>query len=172
MPKANEILPLLQKLILKFDHVIATQDWHPPKHISFASVHKKKLKSDLWPDHCIQNTKGARLAKEIDRKRIEKIIYKGSDQKIDSYSAFFDNARARATGLNEYLKERNLQELYVCGLATDYCVCFSVMDALDLGFDVTVIQDACRGLKEVDARKAFDTMKKEGAKLLQSSDLF
>lgn len=178
----NEILPIIQKLIPKFEHVIATQDWHPPKHISFASVHNKKpgevIKigdSDevLWPDHCIQNTKGAELAKEIDQKKIHKIFYKGTDIKIDSYSAFFDNARKRSTGLDEYLKEKNINELYFCGLATDYCVFYSVLDARSLGYKTYVIEDACQAvnLKEGDEMKAFKKMKEDGAILLQSSDL-
>jgi nicotinamidase/pyrazinamidase len=174
--KADEIIPVINALIPTFDHVIATQDWHPPHHISFASTHHKKvgerifidgIEQILWPDHCIQHTKGAELSSLLKTESIAKVFHKGTDPKIDSYSAFFDNARRRHTGLESYLRKNHLTDLFFVGLATDYCVLYSVLDALELGFNVTVIAAGCRpvNLKEGDGERALQIMRSKGAHL-------
>lgn len=167
---ANAIIPIINQLMSDFDSVIATQDWHPPHHISFASTHKKKVgevilvngvEQILWPDHCIQHTHGADFASGLQKGRIEAVFHKGTDPKIDSYSTFFDNARSHHTGLADYLRKRGLNDLYFVGVATDYCILYSVLDALELGFKVSVIQKACRAIH--DEAKAFEKMKSQGA---------
>ena len=159
IPNADQILPMINKILPLFESVIATKDWHPENHISFS----------IWPKHCIQNTKGAEFPKKLHVKEIEHVIYKGMDPNIDSYSAFFDNEKKHQTGLFEYLKRKKITHLYFVGVATDYCVLYSVLDALELGFQVTVVQDGCRGIKE--EAKAFETMRQKGAHLLSFSDL-
>lgn len=180
---ANAIVPVINRLIPKFDHVFATQDWHPPHHISFASTHHKKvgevirvgdLEQILWPDHCVQNTHGADFATGLHRERFEAVFHKGTDPKVDSYSTFFDNARKRQTGLADHLRKANLKDLYFVGLATDYCVLYSVLDALELGFNAWVISDACRAinLKPGDEERALEKMRLQGTKIIQSSSFF
>lgn len=175
VPGGNEIVPVINRLMPKFDHVIATLDWHPPRHISFASTHKKKVgekisvagrEQMLWPDHCVQHTRGADFAGGLHKERIEAIFHKGTDPKVDSYSTFFDNARTHHTGLAEHLRKRNLHDLYFVGLATDYCVLYSVLDALELGFNVWVIRDACRAIG--DEEQALEQMRKRGARVIES----
>ncbi len=177
--KGDEIIPIINQITPHFDHVFATLDWHPPHHVSFASTHKKRVgeviqiqgrEQILWPDHCVQDTFGAQLSEKLDQKAIEKRFYKGSDPEIDSYSAFFDNARKRSTGLGEYLRKGGFQCLYFVGLATDYCVLYSGLDALDLGFNVFVIHDACRAinLHPLDEKRAFEKMQRAGVKLIAS----
>jgi nicotinamidase/pyrazinamidase len=182
VPRGDEIIPLANRLQEqeRFDLVIACQDWHPPDHGSFAANHPGKKPGDrillegieqiLWPVHCVQNTHGAAFASALNTKRFARVFQKGTDPKIDSYSAFFDNAHRRSTGMGEYLKERSVKSIYLCGLALDYCVRFSAVDARRLGFDVHVIVDACRGidLKPGDVKEALDEIKKAGAILLQS----
>jgi nicotinamidase/pyrazinamidase len=160
---ADAIVPLINALIPKFDHVIATMDWHPLNHVSFG----------LWPVHCVQNTKGAELAASLHQERIEAIFHKGTDLHIDSYSAFFDNARMHSTGLHEFLQKHAWTDLYFVGLATDYCILYSVLDALELGYRVTVIQDACRpiNLHPGDEKKALERMRMHGAHFLNSRDI-
>lgn len=178
VPGANAIVPIINCLIPKFDHVLATQDWHPPHHVSFASTHHKNvgevirvglLEQKLWPDHCIQNTRGADLAVGLHREKIEATFHKGTDRKIDSYSAFFDNAKVHQTGLAKHLQKGHLKDLYFVGLATDYCIFYSVLDALDLGFHVSVIRDACRAIG--DEERALEQMFLKGAKIIQSSEI-
>ncbi len=179
---ANAIIPVINALIPKCDHVFATQDWHPPHHISFASTHNKKvgdtirigdIEQILWPDHCIQNTWGADFAKGLHREKIEAVFHKGTDPKVDSYSTFFDNSRKRSTGLADRLRKEHLGDLYFVGLATDYCVLYSVLDALDLGFKATVIRDACRAinLHPGDEEKALEKMSRKGARIIHSSQM-
>lgn len=172
---APEVIPIINALLPKFDHLIATQDWHPKDHASFAENHEGKEPGDrieihgveqiLWPAHCVQNTKGSEFVAELEIDKFEKIFHKGTDRELDSYSSFFDNERKRSTGLGEYLKEKGLQDIYICGVATDYCVKYSVLDALDLGFTVTVIQDACKAvnLKPLDGENAIEEMIAKGA---------
>lgn len=183
VPKADEIIPVLNRIIPKFSLVVSTQDWHPSNHKSFATNHPGKKPGDiiflegidqvLWPPHCIRNTKGAELVAALNKEPIEAVFYKGTDESIDSYSAFFDNARRKSTGLADFLHSRKIDELYVVGVATDYCVLYSVIDAIDLGFKVHVIADCCRAinLDPDDEKDAFATMKEKGADIISSQDL-
>lgn len=175
VPSGNEVIPVANELMKQFNLVVATQDWHPENHKSFAINHPGKKPGDkimlggveqiLWQAHCIQNTHGAELAKDLDKTRITKIFKKGTDPEIDSYSAFFDNARKRETGLADFLKSNNVSEIYVIGLATDYCVKFTILDALSLGFKTYLIERGCRGvnLSPNDVENAIQEMKKAGA---------
>lgn len=176
VPHGNEIIPIINRLIPHFQHVIATLDWHPENHVSFARTHGAKVgdviqvdgkEQILWPVHCLQHTHGAGFASGLKKESIEVIFHKGIDPKVDSYSAFFDAARHRSTGLADYLQKHKLQELYFVGLATDYCILYSVLDALELGFEVTVIQNACRAinLHPGDGDKALEKMRLKGVKL-------
>lgn len=178
---ANFIVATINKLIPKFDHIIGVRDWHPPGHMSFASAHGKRVgevfragevEQILWPDHCVQDTRGAEWADELETKRIEAVFSKGTDPSVDSYSAFFDSERHRSTGLADYLAEHKLKDLYFVGVATDYCILYSVLDALELGFKVTVILDACRSINRRlgDENRAVEAMKKKGAKIVSSED--
>jgi len=181
---AHDIIPIINALIPKFDRIFATQDWHPKDHASFAENHEGKAPGDqieihgfkqiLWPAHCVQNTKGAEFVEGLEMDKIEKFFQKGVDREIDSYSTFFDNERKRSTGLGEFLKEQNLLDIYICGVATDYCVKYSVLDALDLGFNVTVVEDACKAvnLKPLDGENALEEMLSKGAQITISNDIF
>lgn len=178
---AHLIIPLINKLLSKFDCVVAVRDWHPAGHVSFASTHGKRVgevmqvkgvEQILWPDHCIQETRGAEFADGLETERIEALFNKGTDTEVDSYSAFFDNQKQRSTGLENFLRERKIKHLYFVGVATDYCVLHSVLDALELGFQVTVIIDACRAINRRlgDEQRAIDAMKAKGALMIASSD--
>ncbi|WP_455427867.1 bifunctional nicotinamidase/pyrazinamidase [Dryocola sp. LX212] len=163
--------------------VIASQDWHPANHGSFASVQATEpyTQGELdgypqtwWPDHCIQNGDGAALHPLLNAESIDAIFHKGENPAIDSYSAFFDNGRRQKTGLDAWLRERGVSALAILGLATDYCVKFTVLDALDLGYEVTVITDGCRGvnISPQDSLLAFQDMSAAGAGLMTLSDFF
>lgn len=183
VPKGNEIISLINALIPKFSLVLASQDWHPKDHISFAVNHPGKKVGDvikvggveqiLWPVHCVHYTKGAELVDQLKKDSIESTFYKGVDRTIDSYSTFFDNARARSTGLADFLHTRQIDEIYIAGVATDYCVLYSALDAMDLGFKVHVIVDACRAinLKPNDEKKALQLMQAKGAHLITSKEV-
>ncbi len=183
VPEADKIIPLINNILPKFSLVVATQDWHPADHASFASNHPGKKPGDLvevqgieqilWPTHCVRSTKGAELVAGLRKEMIANIFYKGTDKSIDSYSAFFDNARRKSTGLFDYLKSNGVKEIYICGVATDYCVLYTTIDALDLGLSVFVISDACRGidLYPGDCESAFASMVQKGAKLIPSTAL-
>jgi nicotinamidase/pyrazinamidase len=183
VPRGDEVIPLANDLQRHFDLVLATQDWHPPDHGSFAANHPGKKPGDriildgieqiLWPVHCVQNTHGAEFAPLFDTSRIGQIFHKGIDPKIDSYSTFSDNAHRRHTGLAHYLEKQGIKNIYLMGLALDYCVKYSAVDARNLGLNTHVIVDGCRGidLKPGDIGRAFDEMKRAGAVLLKSSDL-
>ncbi len=178
VPEGNEIIPVINNLQEKFDLVIATQDWHPENHVSFASNHENKNPFDtidwqemeqvLWPDHCVQNTSGADFHPQLEMKKVEAIFRKGMNWKIDSYSGFYDNGHKKNTGLAGYLRERKAVELYFCGLAADFCVYFSIKDALKEGFSVTLIEDATKPINP----KNFENIKKEltekGCKIISS----
>jgi nicotinamidase/pyrazinamidase len=152
----DEIVPLINRLIAAHDHVILTQDWHPAGHSSFASAHPGQSPfgsvelaygaQTLWPDHCVQGTKGADFHTGLDWTKAELVIRKGFRPAIDSYSAFFENDRTTPTGLAGYLRERGLTRLTLVGLATDFCVAYSALDARKLGFDTRVLLDACRAI--------------------------
>jgi nicotinamidase/pyrazinamidase len=154
--------------------VIATQDWHPAQHCSFASTGREPLEDEvLWPDHCVQNTIGADFHKDLDIKPVTLILRKGFRPAIDSYSAFFENDRRTATGLAGFLKGLGIETVYLGGLATDYCVFFSAMDAVKLGFAVYLLDDALRGVNypEGSVQKALDTMQLAGIHRILSSAL-
>ncbi|TQI69476.1 nicotinamidase/pyrazinamidase [Gramella sp. Hel_I_59] len=177
----DEIVPLVNDLQKKFDLVIATQDWHANGHSSFASAHQDAevfdlmklngLDQVLWPDHCVQNTKGAEFHPELETNSIETIFRKGTDLAIDSYSGFYDNAHLKSTGLSGYLKDKGVQNVYFAGLAADYCVAYSVLDSIAEGFNTTLIEDATRAID----KEGFDKMKLEilrkGGIILNSAEL-
>lgn len=183
VPEGDQIIPLVNRLQKDFDMIVATKDWHPTNHGSFASNHTGTKPGDivdlnglqqiLWPDHCVQNTKGSEFVTLLDTSRIVKVFHKGTDPGIDSYSTFFDNAQRKSTGLENFLKGKGVKEVYIAGLATDYCVKYSALDAIRLGFDTTVIIDACRGvnLNPDDSDKAIEEMKQAGIKIVERKDL-
>ena len=156
VPDGDAIVPAVNRLARSFAHVILTQDWHPPGHASFASSHPGKRPFDaievsygtqiLWPDHCVQGTQGASFHPELDVSHAELVVRKGFRSAIDSYSAFRENDRLTPTGLAGYLRERGLERITMCGLATDFCVAFSAIDGRAAGFAVTVMTRACRGI--------------------------
>jgi nicotinamidase/pyrazinamidase len=171
VPGGNLIVPVINKILPGFDLVVATQDWHPVNHKSFASNHNGKKPFDvinlhgilqtMWPDHCIQGTAGANLHKDIDSKKIAAIFRKGMDPEIDSYSGFYDNSHKLSTGLSGYLKEKGASQICFCGLASDICVYYTILDSLLEGFSPTLVEDASRPLYP----DKFDDVKCELAKL-------
>jgi nicotinamidase/pyrazinamidase len=176
--EGDRIILRINEIQKHFDLVLATQDWHPQNHGSFASNQGKKpgekimlggLEQILWPDHCVQGSPGAAFVKSLDISRVSKIFQKGTDKNIDSYSAFFDNAHKKATGLGDYLKEKGVSEVYIAGLATDYCVKYTALDAIQLGFKTFVLKEACRGvnLEAQDSEKALDEMQKAGVHIVE-----
>lgn len=183
VPGGDEVIPIANRLQPKFEFVVATQDWHPADHVSFAANHPGNKPGDvisldgapqvLWPVHCVQRTRGAELAAALDKRRIRKVFVKGADPQIDSYSGFYDNGRRRSTGLDEYLHAQGVDEVYVQGLATDYCVKATALDAVGLGFKTWLIEDACRGvnLSPGDAERAIEAMQAAGVKLVSSEEL-
>jgi len=176
----DETIGVAKRVIPRFETIVATQDWHPREHESFAANHTGKkpgeqielhgMRQVLWPVHCVQGTRGAELHDELDRYRIAHVFQKGTDPKIDSYSGFADNGHRKSTGLAEWLRKRMVAQLYVLGLATDYCVKATVLDACELGFDVWVVEDGCRPveLEPGDGDKAFAEMRKAGATIIPS----
>jgi nicotinamidase/pyrazinamidase len=154
VPRGDEIIPVINAMQPDYDLVVATQDWHPADHGSFASnqpsariletIELNGLAQVVWPDHCVQGTLGAALALELDQQRVAAIFRKGMDPKVDSYSGFFDNARLHSTGLADYLKGKGVTKVAVCGLAADYCVFYTSRDALELGFEVEILTSATR----------------------------
>lgn len=181
VPGGDEIIELINKLQPQFDLVIATQDWHPGDHFSFASSHPGKkefeilemqgLDQVLWPVHCVQNTYGANFHQDLHTARIETIFRKGIDVRIDSYSGFYDNAHLRSTGLTGYLKEKGATDLYFCGLAAEYCVYFSIKDALAEGFKASLIEDATRALDNSDFDAAKEDILARGGKIISGTNL-
>jgi nicotinamidase/pyrazinamidase len=176
------IVPLVNRLGASFEHVILTQDWHTPGHISFASVHagKKPFETTqlaygtqvLWPDHCVQGTAGADFHKDLKIPHAELIIRKGYRKQMDSYSAFFEADGKASTGLTGYVKDRGFTQVYLVGLATDFCVCWSALDARKVGLGASVIEDACRGIDtQGSLAAAWDQMNKAGVKRIKSSDI-
>lgn len=183
VPRGDEVVPVANRLIPQFELVVATKDWHPPDHGSFASQHPGRkpfdvidlagLEQILWPDHCVQGTPGAEFIAGLQTDSIDRVFYKGIDRQVDSYSGFFDNARRRSTGLDRYLAERSVDRIFIAGLATDYCVKFTALDARSLGLDTHVVLDGCRGIDaqpgDVDA--ALDEMRRAGVQIVRSDDL-
>lgn len=180
VPGGDEVIPVANRLEEHFPLVAATQDWHPANHGSFAANHPGKklyeqielngLPQTLWPVHCVQNTTGAELAPGLERERIARIFQKGTDPGIDSYSGLFDNGHRRSTGLGEWLKSKGVTDVFICGLATDYCVKFTALDAVGLGFKTHLIEDASRGvnLRPNDVQEAIREMRRAGVTVVQS----
>lgn len=183
VPEGDQVIPIVNKLQKNFDLVVATQDFHPENHKSFAANHAGKQPGDhielqgmdqiLWPVHCVQGSQGAAFADTIRMDKVEKVFPKGTDPEIDSYSGFFDNGHLKATGLGDYLKEKGVDKVVIVGLATDYCVKFTALDAVGLGFETTVVKDATRAvnLQEGDFEKALEEMKNQGVTIIESTAL-
>ena len=178
----EQVVPVINKIAKSFANVVMTQDWHTPGHVSFASVHAGKKpfetvdlaygKQVLWPDHCVQGTDGASLSKELAIPQAELIIRKGFHKDVDSYSAFTEADGKTTTGLAAYLKARNVERVFVAGLATDFCVAWTALDARKAGFETYVVEDACRGIDtQGSLAKAWTDMDKAGVKRIQSSDI-
>lgn len=178
----DAVVPVCNALIGRFEHVVLTQDWHPPGHRSFASSHPGRAPFEtidldygaqtLWPDHCVQGTRGAALHADLDATRAELLVRKGFRPHIDSYSAFYENDRASPTGLAGYLRERGFSRVFLCGLATDYCVAYSALDARRLHFDAVVLLDACRAIDLGGSlEQALAAMRAAGVSLAQSAEL-
>ena len=181
---ADEIIPVTNKLIEKFQQennlIIATKDWHPKNHKSFAVNSNGKigecgilngLEQIWWPVHCVQNESGSDFHEKL--LPIKNIVYKGTNEDIDSYSGFFDNGKLHKTELDNILKNNKIDTLYILGLATDYCVKFTVIDALELGYQVYLIEDGCKGvnLNPEDSKLAIEEMKKKGAHIISSKNI-
>ncbi|MBN2733227.1 MAG: bifunctional nicotinamidase/pyrazinamidase [Balneolaceae bacterium] len=182
VPNGDAIVPVINKLLPRFDTVLQTQDWHPAGHSSFASSHDGKEPFDtigmpygeqvLWPDHCVQDSEGAAFHPDLDTSQSQLIIRKGFRKQIDSYSAFYENDDTTSTGLSGYLRERDIDKLFVVGLATDFCVKWSVLDGLKEGFRITVVEDAVKGIDlEGSVAQAWDEMQVAGAARIHSSKL-
>lgn len=178
VPGGDEIIPLVNQRMPEFDLVVATQDWHPadhgsfvihhPGHSLFDSIDLEGLPQTLWPVHCVQNTGGALFAPGLATPHIDRVFTKGMNPRIDSYSGLFDNGHRASTGLGEWLKAQGVSELHVAGVATDYCVKFTVLDALAEGFRVHLISQACRGvnLQPGDVDRALEAMRDQGCIIL------
>lgn len=183
VPRGDEVIAPANRLQRKIDLVVATQDWHPAEHGSFATNHAGKRPGDaielkglpqtLWPVHCVQGTPGADFAAELEMGRIARVFQKGTDAAIDSYSGFFDNGRRQATGLDAFLRERGVTHVVVAGLATDYCVQATALDSRRLGYRVSLVADACRGveLQPGDVARALDEMRVAGVEIVTESDV-
>jgi nicotinamidase/pyrazinamidase len=180
--KGDEVIPIINRLAKVFNHVVMTQDWHTPGHISFASSHPGKKPFEtveldygtqvLWPDHCVQGTQGAALASGLDIPHAELVIRKGYRQQMDSYSGFYEADHKTPTGLTGYLRARGLERCFLAGLATDFCVGWSAIDARKDGFAALVIEDACRGIDvNGSLAAAWKSMTAAGVQRIQSSDL-
>lgn len=180
--RGDEVVPVINRLARAFRHVVMTQDWHPEDHKSFASAHPGKGhfesvrmpygEQTLWPDHCVQQTPGAAFHEDLDLPNCQLIIRKGFRSEIDSYSAFYENDRVTPTGLAGYLTNRGFRRVFVVGLATDYCVHYSAVDARKEGFETFLIEDACRAIDlEGSLAAAMRNMKDNGVIFLQSSDV-
>lgn len=179
--KGDKIVPVINNILPKFDLIIATQDWHPQEHKSFAVNHPGKkefevieldgLEQKLWPPHCVQGTLGANFHPDLIAEPIEVIFRKGMDPEIDSYSGFYDNGHKKTTGLAGYLREKGAKDLFFCGLAADICVYFSIMDALKEGFSATLIEDAAVPLVPQEFHRIKDNIVSKGGKVISSKEL-
>jgi nicotinamidase/pyrazinamidase len=179
----DQIIPVINTIMPAYKLVVASQDWHPEGHISFASQHEGKEPFDvaeidgedwvLWPDHCVQATHGAMLHADLDQRPVKLIVRKGMNRRLDSYSVFFENDRETPTGLDGYLRGMGYTDVYLCGLALDVCVYFSAQDASQLGYRTLVIEDASRGIDDPPGSlgKAIDDMRSRGVEFIKSDDL-
>ncbi len=182
VPGGDEVIEPTNNLLQSFDCVVQTQDWHPSDHSSFASNHEGQNPFDtikmeygeqvLWPDHCVQGTKGAEFHPSLKTDPSQMIVRKGFRSQIDSYSAFFENDHKTVTGLHGYLQARKVDELYVVGLATDFCVKWTILDALKLGYNVYLVEDAVRGIDmDGSVNAAIKEMKEAGVNLIRSTNI-
>ena len=183
VPEGDRVVPVANRMIERFGLVLATQDWHPADHSSFAGNHPGcqvgevidvgGVRQTLWPAHCVQKTWGAELVAGLNTSGIDGTFLKGTDSDIDSYSAFFDNAHRKSTGLDRFLRQAGVDHVYLLGLATDYCVLFSALDARALGFTATLIEDGCRGveLKPGDTECAIRKMQDAGVAVIVSAEV-
>lgn len=175
--KGDEIIPIINDIQSSFDLVVATQDWHPANHKSFASQHKGKQLFDvidlngipqvLWPDHCVQGTKGSQFSKEWQSEKVTAIFRKGTNVEVDSYSGFYDNNKKDKTGLLGFLKEKEVTQVYVCGLAADYCVYYTAIDAKNAGFDTYFLNFATKAISETGLQQAKEDMLKKGIVVIE-----
>jgi len=183
VPEGDQVVPVANALMPHFSTVVATQDWHPANHGSFAAIHPWRkpgqvidlhgLPQVLWPIHCVQESFGAEFVAELHTDAITQVFRKGTDPNIDSYSCFFDNGHRRATGLGDWLTARGITEVFIMGLATDYCVKFTALDARQLGFKTYLILDGCRGvnLQEGDTDRAVAAMRDHGVTVITADQL-
>lgn len=181
VPDGDAIVPVINQVIKQFDLVVATQDWHPQNHMSFASNHEGHQPFDeitidgmdqiLWPDHCVQGSDGAEIHPGVDMHAVEAIIRKGMNPAMDSYSGFYDNGHVKSTGLAGYLREKGVRKIYFCGLAADVCVYFTLKDALKENFDAVLINDATRALDSDKFEKQLSELKSKGLELVESNAL-
>jgi nicotinamidase/pyrazinamidase len=181
VPGGDSIVPLINALQDSFMLIVATQDWHPAGHKSFASSHRGRstfetirlhgLEQVLWPNHCVQGSEGALFYPSLRTDRVEAIFRKGMDREIDSYSGFYDNGMKKSTGLAGYLRERNVNQVFICGVAADYCVYFTAMDALRENFKTFVIEDATRSIDPAAFERAKDTIRASGGEVITSDTL-
>jgi nicotinamidase/pyrazinamidase len=181
--EGDRVVPVANSIIDKFELVVATQDWHPPDHRSFAAnnpghkvgdvIDLAGLRQILWPVHCVQNTPGADFIPGLAVTQINHITRKGTDPTIDSYSGFFDNGHRKATDLGDYLSQQKASRVYIMGLATDYCVKFTALDAVGLGYETFLIEDGCRGvnLQKEDSANAIAEMKMAGVVVVNSGEM-
>jgi nicotinamidase/pyrazinamidase len=181
--EGDQVIPIINEIQQKFDFIIATQDWHPADHGSFAANHAQRSVGEfielngvsqiLWPVHCVQGTKGAEFHPDLKTEKWKTVFKKGTNPNVDSYSGFFDNNRMGDTGLSAFLKEKGIEEIFVCGLATDYCVKFTILDAISEGFKTTLIADATRAvnIQENDGLRAINEMSASGAKVVLSDEI-
>jgi len=181
--EGDQVVAVINRIAPAFDVVVATRDWHPNDHVSFASNHEGReigdqieidgLEQVLWPDHCVQGTKGADFHPDLDTRPINLILHKGTNSRLDSYSGFLETDHRTSTGLAAYLEGLDVSEVTVCGLATDYCVFFTAMDAVDAGFETRLVTDASRGINQPEGNlgKAIDEMKAAGVRFLTSAEL-
>jgi nicotinamidase-related amidase len=184
VPEGDRVVPVINRLAPRFAKVVATQDWHPPGHVSFASSHPGTKpfqivdlpggeKQTLWPEHCLAGSRGAQLHPGLDSAAVTLVLRKGTRRELDSYSAFFENDRQSPTGLSGWLRELGIGELFLAGLATDVCVYYTALDALRLGFAVRLVEDACRGI-DVPAgslRERLQELIRAGVRILRSNEV-
>ncbi len=181
VPMGDVIIPLINKLQERFPLVVATQDWHPANHGSFASSHRNKKVFDkitlggieqiLWPDHCVQGTIGAELSGKLNTVAIEGLFRKGTNPDIDSYSGFFDNGKKKSTGLTGYLKEKDVIDTYICGLAGDFCVGYTALDSIDVGFNTFYIRDATKPIDKTGFYDMINKIKEKGGNVIYSAEI-
>jgi len=183
VPEGDKVIPIINQIVGKFDKVIATQDWHPGNHVSFATTHNRKpyevvridneIEQVLWPTHCVQGSYGAEFHKGLSLWKVNLILRKGTNVNLDSYSAFFENDKRTETGLHYYLRGLGVEEVYLCGLATDYCVYYSAVDSINLGFKTYVVIDGCRGVNVPPGNldRVLKDMMDRGIKIIESREL-